>query len=158
MAALSWWCPCCLRPGGAALLSGFRAWPFLGWGRARWLLPTGSCEPAGACLISLLTHWHRELSAFAVLLFQNKNHSEEAARLESCSPPPTHSHTHFHTKPDLLRTGEWEGLKLRERFKVTGKEGPAVVGMERMKTQHSNALFSVFHIAKPRMAPSHQKI
>jgi hypothetical protein len=58
----------------------------------------------------------------------------------------------------LLITGVWEGPKLRERFKVTGKEGPAVVAMEKMNRQQSNALFSVFHIAKPRMVPSHQKI
>ena len=70
----------------------------------------------------------------------------------------THTHTHTHTKPDLLITGEWEGLKLREHFKVTGKEGPAVVVMEKMNRQQLNALFSMFHIAKPRMVPLHQKI
>lgn len=66
--------------------------------------------------------------------------------------------THTHTKPDLLITGEWEGLKLRERFKVTGKEGPVVVVMEKMNREQLNALFSIFHTAKPRMVPLHQKI
>lgn len=68
------------------------------------------------------------------------------------------AHTQTHTKPDFLITGEWEDLKLRVHFKVTGKEEPVVVMMEKMNTQHLNALFSMFHITKPRMVPLHQKI
>lgn len=70
----------------------------------------------------------------------------------------TYIHTHTANKPDLLITGEWEGLKLRERFKVTGNEEPAVMVIEKMNRQQLNALFSMFHIAKPRMVPSHHKI
>lgn len=36
--------------------------------------------------------------------------------------------------------------------------GPAVVVMEKMNRQQLNVLFSIFHIAKPRMVPLHQKI
>lgn len=53
--------------------------------------------------------------------------SKWKAELESCRVGKllnTHTHTHTHTKPDLQIRGEWEGLKLREHFKVTGKEGP----------------------------------